>query len=163
MSMLLIVGVACSANIEEEKVTAIDSAKQAFMNQPKKTNEKSSSTKFYLPSGYKIEKEEEHNIILHKGDNPVIIFINPNEGSNSQSLSKRIEKKKDDYLAYEIFHQDNRVGFVAIKEISDDEYEITTGVGGVKVTAQTKVKDLAKYAEDMMDIASSIKQKEKQS
>ncbi len=161
MCLLLLVGVACSANIDEEKVTAIDSAKQAFMNKPKEINEKSGNTKFYLPSDYTIEKEEEHNIILHKGDNPVIIFINPNEGSSSQSISQRIEKKKEDYLAYEIFQEDDRVGFAAIKELSKDEYEVTTGVGGVKVTAQTKVKDLSKYAEDMMDIASSIKQKGK--
>ncbi|MGM9924279.1 MAG: hypothetical protein ACI35R_08545 [Bacillus sp. (in: firmicutes)] len=158
MSVLLLFGAACSANIEEEKMTAIDSAKNIFMKGSQEPNKKSGDTSFFMPSGYEIKKSEEYNILLEKQDNPVIIFINPNEADDSDLISRQIEKNKDEYIAFDIFEEQNRVGFVTIKEISEEEYEITTGVGGVKVTAQTEVEQLSEYAEEMMRIATSIKQ-----
>lgn len=160
MSMLLVVVAACSADIDKEKSAAIESAKQSFEKKPKKPNEKSKGTELYVASGYKIKQEEEHNIILEKKNNPVLIFINPNETYDSQSNSDAIEKKKDDYIGYEKFEKKNRSGFIAVKELEDKKYELTIGVGGVKLTTHSSTKDLSTYAKEMMEIAASIKQEE---
>ena len=96
--------------------------------------------------------------MLEKKDNPVLIFINPNEKETSTVIKESVEKNNDQYLDYTVFKQEGRIGVVSIREISSDKYELTIAVGGVKVTTETTSKDITKYAEEMMKIASSIKQ-----
>jgi hypothetical protein len=155
---LLIVLAACTANIEDVKEKAIDSAKMAFMDPQEKTNEKSGEIAFYKPADYKVIEEKKHNILLEKDDNPIIIFINPNENETSKAISDSMEKNKEDYIAQETFKQEGRIGVIAIKELKKEKYELVVAVGGVKVTTQTDLKQLNEFAEEMMKIASSIKQ-----
>jgi hypothetical protein len=56
-----------------------------------------------------------------------------------------------------VYEQDGRFGYLLIKELPEDGYQAVTGVGGVKVTTETK--NLKSDAAAMMNIANSAKVK----
>ena len=49
-------------------------------------------------------------------------------------------------------------GLITIKEIEEDSYELSIAVGKVKVTTLSNLDDLSKNAEELMLIATSVKQ-----
>lgn len=157
-SLFLILLTACSSNIEEEKESALSVAKSTFMDTAEKPNKKSGNTRFFMPDGYEIKEEEDYNIHLDKNGNLVLVFINPNEDVTSTIHTDSFQKNKEAYIAQQIFTQKDRIGGIAIKEIAEDEYELTVAVGGVKASTQTNTKDITSYAEELMEIAVSIKQ-----
>ena len=136
----------------------MEAAQQAFEGKTEETNAKSGEIEFYLPSGYQIEEENEYNITLeHKGDT-ILLFVNPNEVATSTLLWDLIEQNKDEYLEYEKFEEEDKIGFIALKELGENTYELTVGIGGVKMTTQTETKRLESYGEQLMKTANSIEQ-----
>lgn len=158
LSVLALLVSGCSSDINEEKANVVDTAQQAFTSTPKDTNAKSGEIKFYLPSGYQIEEENEYNITLENKGDTILLFINPNEAANSTLLLDLIEQSKDEYLEYAKFEEKDKIGFVALKELDENTYELTVGVGGVKISTQTVTKRLGRYAEQLMKMANSIEQ-----
>jgi len=158
LSVLVLLISGCSSNIDEEKSNIVDAAKQAFVGTPETTNTKSGEIDFYLPSGYQIEEENEYNITLENKGDTILLFINPNEAATSTLLLDLIEQNEDEYLEYAKFEEEGKIGFVALKELDENTYELTVGVGGVKITTQTETKRLESYGEQLMKIANSIKQ-----
>ena len=58
----------------------------------------------------------------------------------------------------EFTNNDNKFGFLTIKQLKDDNVnELTIGVGGVKITTQAKTSDLNDYSKIMMQIVNSVK------
>jgi len=158
VSILALFLSACSSDVEKEKSDVLKAAEQAFMATPEETNSESGELAFYLPSSYQIQEEADYNITIENKGDLILLFSNPNEGATSTLVSEQIEQNKDDYIEYVKFEKEDKVGFVAIKEISEDQYELTVGVGGVKITTQTATKRLADYAEQFMKMANSVQQ-----
>lgn len=158
LSVLALLVSGCSSDINEEKSNVVDAAQQAFTSTPEDTNAKSGEIEFYLPSGYQIEEENEYNITLENKGDIILLFINPNEAANSTLLLDLIEQSKDEYLEYAKFEEKDKIGFVALKELDENTYELTVGVGGVKISTQTVTKRLESYAEQLMKMANSIVQ-----
>ena len=158
LSVLFLLVTGCSSDINEEKSNVVEAAKKAFEGAPEETNTKSGEIEFYLPSGYQIEEEDEYNITLKNKGDIILLFINPNEEATSTLLLDLIEQDKGEYLEYVKFEEKDKIGFVALKEIDEKTYELTVGVGGVKITTQTEAKRLESYAEQLMKMANSIEQ-----
>lgn len=158
LSVLVLLVSGCSSDIDEEKSKVVDAAKQAFVETPEDPNAKSGEIDFYSPSGYKIVEENEYNITLENKGDTILLFINPNEAATSTLLLDLIEQNKEEYLEYAKFEEEDKIGFVALKELDDKKYELTVGVGGVKMTTQTETNRLEDYAGQLMKMANSIKQ-----
>ncbi|EDL62566.1 hypothetical protein [Bacillus sp. SG-1] len=46
-----------------------------------------------------------------------------------------------------------------IREVEKDQFELTTGIGGIKMTTQSVKDDLVADSEFMMEVVSSVKNK----
>ncbi|CAM3915786.1 LptM family lipoprotein [Lederbergia lenta] len=147
---------ACGQSFEEEKVKAENRAEQAFLN-ISPINETLDEVEFHLPTGLVVKNEEPNNVILEKGSHSYILFYNPFENMDSEALYKTEKSNEENILVDRTFKKDNRLGYLIIMDDGDGLYEITTGVGGVKVTTESELKDLSKDAELLMKIASSTK------
>ncbi|MBD3110504.1 hypothetical protein IEO70_19440 [Bacillus sp. AGMB 02131] len=158
LNVLMLFMYGCSSDINEEKIEAVEAAERAFEETPEATNTINGDTKFYLPSGYDIEEEDEYNLTLHYKGDTILLFINPNEGADSTLQLDLIKQNAADYIELETFEATKKVGYAGLKEIDENTYELTVGIGGVKITTQTKTSRLANYGEQLMKIANSIEQ-----
>lgn len=158
LSVLMLFVYGCSADINEEKSKVVEVAQQAFAQEAEATNSESGETDFYLPSGYQIEEEDEYNITLNHNGDTILLFINPNEAAASTLQLDLIEQISEQYIEFAKFEEEDKIGYVALKEIDENTYELTVGIGGVKITTQTETDRLADYSEQLMKIANSIEQ-----
>ncbi|MGG3914965.1 hypothetical protein [Rossellomorea vietnamensis] len=155
--ILLLMLAGCNTSIDQEKEETA-SVVEGALDSHEKAGEDAGNISFYLPFGAKIEKESPYNIIISKSSDTFILFTNPQEDKDSELLYKMAINDKDSLVKHGTFKEDNRLGYYVIKELPDtEEYELTVGVGGTKVTTQSEMKDLADNAEMMMKIAASVK------
>ncbi|MEK3975904.1 MULTISPECIES: hypothetical protein [unclassified Psychrobacillus] len=161
LASLAVILIAGCASIDEQAVDGLEQAEKAFQGDAEDPNEEINSIKLFLPSGYSIEDDsDETNILLNKGKNSFILFINPNESSSSKLYYDLMMANKNVKIIKEAtFEKDDRFGFVAILENSEDRYELITSIGGIKLTTITKEKDVANNLEQMMMIVRSIQTK----
>ncbi|MBU8879769.1 hypothetical protein BGM26_12300 [Bacillus sp. FJAT-29790] len=149
---------ACSASLKEEQNAAKSAVIEAFNSTPKKTNNQNEDIEFYLPFGVEVKKETPNNIILKNGSKTYILFYNQHEGPESKVVYKAT-MKQNEYDLNETFTKDGRLGFLLIKNKEKKMNEMTIGIGGVKITAQSKTKNLSSDAATMIAIVNSVKMK----
>ncbi|WP_313891544.1 hypothetical protein [Psychrobacillus sp.] len=155
IAVILLVG--CSS-IEEQATNGIENAKLVFQGDAEKTNQKVNNLKFFLPSGFSVDEgSDQNNVILSKGKDAYVLFMNPNELPSSQlyydlmmvdTNIKIVEKNT--------FEQNGRFGFAAILESDTDNFELVTSIGGIKLTTISKQQNIASNLENMMKIVRSI-------
>ncbi|MET0959388.1 MAG: hypothetical protein ABWX58_03600 [Psychrobacillus psychrotolerans] len=155
LAVILLAG--CSS-LEEQTSDGLENAKVAFQGDAEKPNEKVNDINIFIPSGFSLEEESnETNIILSKGKESFILFINPNELPSSQLYYDLMTSDKNlKVLDEKTFEQNGRFGFAAIIENSEEKYELTTSIGGIKLTTISDQQDVAKNLEKMMLIVRSI-------
>jgi outer membrane lipoprotein-sorting protein len=149
---------ACSqTSFKDESKLAIKTVKTTFNNTPKKPNKKSEKLRFYLPFGYEIKDQSPYNIILKNGSKTYILFNNPNESSSSDVVYKATVAQYKKLETNKTFKEKNKLAYLIIYKLKDDSYEMTIGIGGTKITTQTKASSLKSEAEAMMQIVNSVK------
>jgi len=147
---------ACSANVKEEQKTTNEKVVTALTSSPKKAKEKNNDIKFYMPFGFEIKEKSENNIILKNGSKTYILFYNPQEGQESKVVyNATLNANKYDYK--KTYKQDGKFGYLLIRKLDDERQEVTVGIGGVKMTTETKTKSMKNDAEMMMQIVNSVK------
>jgi hypothetical protein len=148
----------CSASFDKEETETMDVAENAFKEDAKKPNNETEEIEYYLPFGFEVEDESPNNIILKNGSKTYILFYNPIEGQDSEIVyQSTIEQEK--YDTDKVIKQDNKYGYLLIRKIDDKLNELTVGVGGMKITTETKTRSLSSEADMMIDIVNSIKLK----
>ncbi|MFZ3589393.1 hypothetical protein ACOI1C_08955 [Bacillus sp. DJP31] len=155
-TLLLLVG--CSS-IEDVVTETKDTVSKAFDAGSKGINVDKGSFSFYLPDSMEEKKnqdKQENNIILTEGKQAYILFINPLEKKDSRVVYESTLADQD-YLLNETFEKDDQFGFVQVLEVDDKSFEVTVGVGGVKLTTVTKKNNVVKTSEKMMQIANSVR------
>ncbi|GLB58551.1 hypothetical protein [Cytobacillus sp. NCCP-133] len=150
---------ACSASLEEEQTAAKNAAEEAFNKTPEKTNHKNEDIEYYLPFGVEVKEESPNNIILKNGSKTYILFYNPHEGTDSQVVYDATLQQKKEYEVNETYTKDGHRGFLLINNGNKDENELVAGIGGVKISTQSKTKHLSSDAATMMEIINSVKVK----
>ncbi|CAM3532760.1 hypothetical protein GCM10009865_36320 [Aeromicrobium ponti] len=148
---------ACSASLEEEQTAAKNTAEEAFNKTSEKTNHKNEDIEYYLPFGVEVKEESPNNIILKNGSKTYILFYNPHEGPDSKVVYDATIKQKKDYDVNETYTKDGHRGFLLINSDKKDENELIVGIGGVKISTQSKTKHLSSDAATMMEIVNSVK------
>ncbi len=154
--MIVPILVACGTTIEEQKEKAIENVEQAFKAKPKEANKEVQSISFHLPSDSKIEKETANNIFLEHGEEPIILFYNQFEKATSKALYNGLIAAPDKVIGEKSFEDDNRYGFIIINNSNEeDEYIVTVGIGGVKASTKSALKNVAEDAKLLMEIVAS--------
>ncbi|WP_019414970.1 hypothetical protein [Paenisporosarcina sp. TG20] len=149
---------ACSASAEEQTGDGIKLAKTIFEEEPVKANEQIDSIELFVPRGFSVlEDSDDTNIILEKNEHSYVLFINPNEDSDSHLFYDLLQvEQKNDIYALETFEQNNRFGFIAILPSSKEQFEIVASIGGVKLTVISDEANIYTNIEQMMKIVRSV-------
>ncbi|KKK38445.1 hypothetical protein WQ57_09415 [Mesobacillus campisalis] len=148
---------ACSASLEEQQDEIIEAAGTEFASEPEETNHSSQDIDFHLPFGIEKEDETPNNILLKNGSKTYILFYNQHEPADSKVVYESTLKQHADWDVNRMYEQDGKFGYLLIKELPEESYQVVTGVGGVKVTTETK--NLKSDVPAMMNIANSAKVK----
>ncbi|MFC0270340.1 hypothetical protein ACFFIX_02550 [Metabacillus herbersteinensis] len=152
--ILLLVG--CAVSDEELKTTTTENVQQGFKAEPQKPNEDGGPFSYFLPEGFEIKKTKNSNILLEEDGQRFILFSNENEENNSQVSYQTLASQYKNPVIQETIEDKNRFGYVFVNEIEKNTYEVTIGIGGTKMTTETKSQNVAESAKMMMTIVSSV-------
>lgn len=159
LAAVLIVSIALLVGCSGSKDEAISQAKQvagSMFNEPaQKPTETTKGFSYYLPEGFKVKDEFENNVILTKGSQEYILFVNPHESLNSDVVFNEIRGEKEE-KGIETFNDKDRFGYISISPGEDKKFELIVGIGGVKTTTMSTTSDLVENAKNMMIIANSV-------
>lgn len=149
---------ACGKAIEEQAEEGLKIAEETFYEKRKAHNEEVNGTKLYKPVSFKLsEASDGQNIVLNKGKQPFILFINPNEEQGSRLFYDLLHADEDLNIVEEKkFSDGDRFGFAAIIQNEDDTVELIASVGGAKITTLTDGSHITSNLETMMQIICSI-------
>lgn len=153
--VLLLTG--CSST-EKQAVKGMENAKIVFQDDAEETNEKVNDVNIFLPRGFAIEEQsDETNILLSKGKDSYILFINPNELPSSHLYyDLMVADTNIKIVEKSTFEQNGRFGFAAVIENSVEKFELITSIGGIKLTTISEQADIANNLDNMMMIVRSI-------
>jgi hypothetical protein len=156
---LILVGIfllsACSASFSEQKAEIKKEVASTFESQPEKTNNSTKDIDYYLPSDVKVEEETPNNVLLKNGSKTYILFYNQHEKENSKVVYDSTVKQQKEWDANETFGKEGKFGYMLVKELKENHYQLIVGIGGVKLTTETE--NVREDAEAMMQIANSVK------
>ncbi|MGM0843887.1 MAG: hypothetical protein ACQEUT_02835 [Bacillota bacterium] len=158
--LILILTAGCSnATLEETQEEAVESVKETFESPVKETQEETENFHFHLPSGSTIKEKNANNVIIENGNHTYILFYNQNVPTDSEQLYELSVQDGTDIVKQETFSDDERFGYFLIREVEEEQFELTTGIGGIKMTTQSVKDDLVTDSEFMMEVVSSVKNK----
>lgn len=149
---------ACGQTVEERAIDGTKVAEDVFYEKRKTQNEEIDGVKLYKPTSFKVdENSDAQNIVLNKGKQPFILFINPNEKKDSQLFYELLQADENiEVVDEKKFSDGDFFGFAAVIQSADDMVELIANVGGAKITTQTTEKNIAKDLKTMMEIVHSI-------
>ncbi|KIY22589.1 MULTISPECIES: hypothetical protein [Mesobacillus] len=155
---LVIVGLfllsGCSAQFSEQKAEIKKDVLTTFEAQPEKTNHSTKDIDFYLPSNFKVEEEKPNNILFKNGSKTYILFYNQHEKDDSKVVYDSTAKQQKEWDANETFSENGKFGYMMVKQLKENQYQVIVGIGGVKLTTETE--NVKEDAETMMSIANSV-------
>ncbi|KQL53267.1 hypothetical protein AN964_07030 [Heyndrickxia shackletonii] len=160
MGMLLVFVIAlisgCSTSIKEQQKEAVKNVNEAFSNQPKAAKKSTKHLKLYLPFGMAIQKDSPNNVIMKRGNQNYLLFYNQKVDKKGKEVYK-ISKPNKGILLDKNFTSKEKFGYLFVSKVKKNLYEVTVGIGGIKMTTETDMKNIASDAEKMMKIVSSVK------
>lgn len=152
--MAIVVLGACSSSFSEDKKSADESVGVIFKGKPEKTNNSTKDIKYHLPFGVEIKDESPNNVLLKNGSRTYILFYNQQEKADSKVVYESAVKQQKKWEANETYQQESKFGYMLVKKLKEDHYQLIVGIGGVKLTTETD--NISKDAETMMKIANSV-------
>ncbi|MDS9471781.1 hypothetical protein [Sporosarcina pasteurii] len=149
----------CGKSLEDQASEGIKAAREAFHTNNKEQNEEIEGTKLYKPVGFNISDESDaQNIVLNKGKETFILFVNPNETKDSQLFYELLHANEEAHIvAEEKFSDGDTFGFAAIVNHGNGTIELIASVGGAKISTLTNEKNVVRNLEAMMQIVRSIR------
>jgi hypothetical protein len=158
---LVIIGVfllgACSSSFSDDKKAANEAVQSVFESKPEKSNNSAKDIDYHLPFGVEIKEESPNNLLLKNGSRTYILFYNQHEKEDSKVVYESTMKQQKEWDVNETYNKDGKIGYMLVKKLKDDHYQLIVGIGGVKLTTETD--NIKKDAEAMMKIANSVKMK----
>jgi hypothetical protein len=149
----------CTISDEDLTKTTIDVTEQAFEDTPKDSNKQTKLFSYYLPEEFTVKETKMYNVLLEKGSQSYLLFVNENEEANSKvSYETLIEKYEKPFIS-KTFEDKERFGYLFVNNLEKNTYEVTVGIGGTKLTTEAKANDVSDAAKNMMDIVKSVQKK----
>ncbi|EMR05700.1 hypothetical protein C772_02366 [Bhargavaea cecembensis DSE10] len=148
----------CSATIEERTSEAIEEAGEVFAEKTKNPNTEVGNASFYKPFGFEVlEGSDEQNIVLEKGGETYVLFINPNEGKDSRLFYDLLyADPAKEILETGTFERHDTFGFAGATVASGERVELVAGSGGRKITTLSDKGEIRKNLKTMMEIVRSV-------
>jgi hypothetical protein len=159
LTAVLLLSACGHSSFNTESKATFKAVKASLNEETKKSNKKSGNLHFYLPFGFDIKDTNSNNIILKNGSKTYILFHNPQETSSSDVVYRASVDQYKKVDTKQTFKKNSKLGFVIIKRLEDDLNELTVGIGGTKITIQTKTGSMGSDAKDMMEIVKSVSYK----
>ena len=156
---VLTAGCSKSATLEESQEEAVEAVRETFESPVEDAKEETENFQFHLPSGATIKEKNANNVIIEDGNNTYILFYNQNVTADNEHLYELAVQDDAEIIKQETFTDEERFGFFVIREVEKDQFELTTGIGGIKMTTQSVKDDLVADSEFMMEVVSSVKNK----
>ncbi|MGD7024518.1 hypothetical protein ACQCVK_18185 [Rossellomorea vietnamensis] len=157
--LLMLTAGCSSATLEESQEEAVEAVKETFESPIEEASEETENFHFNLPSGSTIKEKNANNVIIENGNHTYILFYNQNVSSDSEQLYELSVQDEASIVKQETFRDDDRFGYFLIREVEEDQFELTAGIGGTKMTTQSVKDDLVNDSEFMMEVVSSVKNK----
>ncbi|MET3575356.1 hypothetical protein ACFFIY_09650 [Bhargavaea ullalensis] len=157
-ALLAVMLAGCSATAEERSENGTETAGKVFRADVHRTNAEVGSVRLYKPAGFKIrEGSDEQNIVLEKGGETYVLFINPNEPDNSRLFYELLYADPAKEIVTTATYEQNGVfGFSGITDAGNERYELVAGSGGNKLTTLSKEKAIEPNLRTMMEIVRSV-------
>lgn len=151
---------ACGKSLDERAIAGVEAARVAFQMNDKGLTEEVAGIKLYKPAGFTMnESSDAQNIVFTKNDETFILFINPNEKSDSKLFyDLLLADKSKEIIEQATFSDEGTFGFAAVVKSGEDNVELIVSVGGSKITTMTKKKKIEENLAKMMEIVRSIQQ-----
>ncbi len=146
----------CTQSNEEIKKASIEQTEVAFEGKQQDTNEDAENFSYYLPDNFQVKETNKFNVLLEKGNQSFILFVNQNEEKSSLVSYKTLLNKYEKPFISETFEKGDQSGYLFVVELDDKMYEVTVGVGGTKLTTESSASDLEEDAQVMMEIVKSV-------
>ncbi|HWK23768.1 MAG TPA: hypothetical protein VNS08_12125 [Ureibacillus sp.] len=149
----------CGKTVEEQIDTGVASAQTVFEENPQQPNTTIGNIKLHVPSGYEVEESEDiNNIIITKGKQSYILFVNYNEKEDSNLQYELLNNDKTKkIIKEETIESDGAFGFSAVVEHDTEQFELIVSSGGVKMSTISEDKNIDQKLVDMMTIVRSVK------
>ena len=157
MSVFLLT--ACNESLGESVNAGIKAAEEVFHLNDKEPTEEIDGIELYKPVGLVIsEQSDAQNIVFTKNKETFILFINPNEKSDSQLFyDLLLADQNKEIIEQATFTEEGIFGFAAVVESDNDHVELIASVGGTKMTTLTTTKKIEENLTEMMEVVRSIK------
>ncbi len=162
LMLLLLVLAGCNQSIDEQIANGLQITETVFAEEPEEHTEKIGDIKLYLPSNFKVEdSSDEYNIVISKGKESYILFINDREAQDSKLYYNLLKENEADKIIEEsTYDKDGRFGFTAVLKTDDEnEMELIVSSGGVKMTTISQAKHIENNLREMTKIVHSVKMK----
>lgn len=149
---------ACGQSLDEKVTAGISAAEEAFHANDKDRTEEVDGIKLYKPAGFTIsDLSDAQNIVFTKNEETFILFINPNEKSDSKLFyDLLLADQNKDIIEQATFEDEGIFGFAAVVKSGDNQVELIASVGGAKMTAMAKKNKIEEDLARMMEVVRSI-------
>lgn len=149
----------CNKSLSESAIAGVEAAEAVFHLNDKEPTEEIDGVKLYKPVGFVIsEQSDAQNIVFTKSKETFILFINPNEKSDSRLFyDLLLADQNKEIIEQATFEDEDIFGFVAVVKSENDKVELITSVGGSKMTTMTTIKKIEESMTEMMAVVRSIK------
>ena len=157
--VLSLLMVACSPSEEEAYSDAKSQVKEAVLaDQVKEPNKELENFSLYVPEALNIIEQGPTNVIFQEDDQPYVLFINEFEEPNSQYLYNQLPEEDEVYIS--TIETADAFSYILIQKREENEYELSVGIGGIKMTTMTELDHLSGESERMIEIIRSIEEKQ---
>lgn len=160
MVVVLSIGLhACSPSEEEAFEDADRKVREAVLaEETREPNHELNAFQIYLPDSLEISEEDQTNVVFSDGDQPYVLFINEFEEPNSKYLYNNLPEDDEVYLS--TIETEDAFSYILIQDREEETYELSVGIGGIKMTTLIDVDHLTEESELMIEMIRSIQEKQ---
>lgn len=157
---LLLMLTGCNQSVDEQIKNGLQITKTVFAEEPKEHTDSIGDVELYLPSNFKVDDSSDaYNILVTKGQESYILFINDREDADSKLYYNLIKADSSKNIIKEnTYKKDGVFGFAAVlKTDNENEFELIVSSGGVKMTTISQAKYIKDNLHEMTKIVHSVK------
>lgn len=158
--LMLLALTGCNETIDKQIENGLQQTQTIFAEKPESHTDTLGQIKLFLPSKFEIEDSSDpYNILISKGKESYILFINDREKADSKLYYELLQGDSSKEIIDEItYKQDGFFGFSAVtKTEHDDEFELIVSSGGVKMTTISQGNHIEDNLQEMTKIVHSVK------
>ncbi|TFD98281.1 hypothetical protein [Jeotgalibacillus salarius] len=146
---------ACNTTIEQERENTLNDVEDIFLEEAERPNTELDDLEVHIPYTAEVAETSEHNAVIEKSNETFVLFHHLNEEAGNDVIYTMTEAVEEEWLVNETFEEKDRFGYVLLRQVDEENYELTTGMNYTKMTTITKLNDISSNAKWMMETVRS--------